>query len=229
MFRIFALGLTLTTSGAATIAVAEPVGDPASGQKQFRRCASCHMIGPDAQHRVGPALTNVIGTAIASAPDFAYSDALRVAGAEGGIWDAETLDAYLANPRQVFKGNRMSFRGLRNDQDRADVIAYIETFADQNEAVDVAEGFAVSAEILAIEGDVEYGEYLGSECKTCHQPSGDDDGIPNIVGLAVDDFAIAMHAYREKFRENSVMQIIASRLNDEEIAALAAYFEELEN
>lgn len=89
--------------------------------------------------------------------------------------------------------------------------------------------FAVAANILAIEGDPEYGEYLSSECITCHQTSGANDGIPSIVGWDTESFVTAMHAYREKHRENPVMQMVAGRLADDEIAALAAYFKDLEN
>ena len=71
-------------------------------------------------------------------------------------------------------------------------------------------------------------EYLASECTTCHQASGGDDGIPSIVLWPEEDFVIAMHAYKDKVRPNPVMQLIARRLNNEEIAALAAYFKDLE-
>ena len=88
-------------------------------------------------------------------------------------------------------------------------------------------GFTVPAEVLAIEGDVEYGEYLASECTTCHQASGASDGIPSIVGWDTDPFVTAMHAYKEKHRDNPVMQMVTGRLANDEIAALAAYFKGL--
>ncbi|MEM6465450.1 MAG: c-type cytochrome [Pseudomonadota bacterium] len=89
--------------------------------------------------------------------------------------------------------------------------------------------FQVSAEILALVGDVEYGEYLASECTTCHQADGGNTGIPSIVGWDTAPFVSAMHAYKEKHRENPVMQMITSRLANDEIAALAAYFKDLEH
>ena len=82
--------------------------------------------------------------------------------------------------------------------------------------------------ILALEGDAEYGEYLASECKTCHQASGANDGIPGITQWPTEDFVVAMHAYKRKLRPHPVMQMMAGRLNDEEIAALAAYFKDLD-
>ena len=92
-----------------------------------------------------------------------------------------------------------------------------------------APAFTVAPNILAIEGDREYGEYLGSECTTCHQASGDANGIPSIIGWDTEDFVIAMHAYKQKHRENPVMQMITGRLANDEIAALAAYFKSLGN
>ncbi len=74
------------------------------------------------------------------------------------------------------------------------------------------------------EGDVELGEYLSAECVTCHQSNADTKGIPQIVGLDTEAFVDAMLAYKTKQREHPIMQMMAGRLNDEEIAALAAYF-----
>lgn len=82
--------------------------------------------------------------------------------------------------------------------------------------------------LLAIEGDAEYGEYLSGECTACHQTSGDNDGIPSITGWPEENFVVAMHAYKSNQREHPVMQMIAGRLGDEEIAALAAYFKTIE-
>jgi cytochrome c len=69
---------------------------------------------------------------------------------------------------------------------------------------------------------------LASECSTCHQSSGGDDGIPSITQWPDEDFVVAMHAYKRKIRPHPVMQMMAGRLTDEEIAALAAYFKNLE-
>ncbi|NVN85237.1 MAG: c-type cytochrome [Rhodopseudomonas sp.] len=74
------------------------------------------------------------------------------------------------------------------------------------------------------EGDKELGEYLSSECVTCHQLSGKFDGIPVIVGLPEQTLVHALGEYRAKIRDNAVMRAIAVKFTDEEIAALAAYF-----
>lgn len=73
-------------------------------------------------------------------------------------------------------------------------------------------------------GDKELGEYLSSQCTTCHQVSGKANGIPSIVGWDTDSFVAVMNAYKKKERDNKVMQTIAGTLSPEDIAALAAYF-----
>lgn len=74
-------------------------------------------------------------------------------------------------------------------------------------------------------GDSAFGEYLSSECVTCHQRSGrSEGGIPSIVGWPEDQFVAVMRSYRAGERDNAVMRTIASKFGDEELAALAAYF-----
>ncbi len=74
-------------------------------------------------------------------------------------------------------------------------------------------------------GDRALGEYLASECTTCHQISGRRTGlIPSIVGWPEDQFVAVMESYREKHRDNPIMQTIAGRLSHDELAALASYF-----
>jgi cytochrome c553 len=73
-------------------------------------------------------------------------------------------------------------------------------------------------------GDRALGEYLSSECVTCHQLSGHFDGIPPIIGWPPSTFVEIMDEYRNKTRENQVMQTIAARLSSDDVAALAAYF-----
>jgi cytochrome c len=75
-----------------------------------------------------------------------------------------------------------------------------------------------------IAGDVEYGAFLAQECMACHKGNGADPGLPPITGWPEADFIAAMQAFRDGRRPNPVMQMIARRLGDEEIAALAAYF-----
>ena len=99
----------------------------------------------------------------------------------------------------------------------------------QEEIVEIAQDFGMDAAPLMVPGDVDYGAYLSGECTTCHQTSGDYDGIPSITQWDEVYFMVAMHEYKLKTRENPVMQMVAGRLGDEEIASLAAYFARIEN
>jgi cytochrome c len=83
---------------------------------------------------------------------------------------------------------------------------------------------AGSVTVFGHAADVELGRYLSAECMTCHGSARADGAIPDIFGMAETTFAEVVKAYREKRMANPVMQTIASRLSDEEIAALAAYF-----
>lgn len=88
----------------------------------------------------------------------------------------------------------------------------------------VAFVLAFAPQARAQSGDRAYGEYLSSECVTCHQLSGNFAGIPPIVGWPEESFVEIMNEYRTKKRDNAVMQTIAGRLSDKEVSALAAYF-----
>ncbi|PRX31906.1 cytochrome c [Meinhardsimonia xiamenensis] len=222
--------LLVAAAGAFPAAAAELIGDAERGRELFRQCSGCHEVGPGARNRIGPHLNGIFGRRAASVDGFFYSKALRRAGADGLVWHLDTLDAYIANPKVLVSGTRMSYRGMKNAEDRADLLAYLRQFSDNPRDIPEADPTAVRREVelapdvLAIKGDPEYGEYLASECKTCHQASGRDDGIPSITMWPEEDFVIAMHAYKQKLRPHPVMQMIAERLSNEEIAALAAYF-----
>jgi len=213
---------------------AEPIGDPAAGEQIFSKCKSCHQVGQDAEDRVGPHLNGIFGRPAGAHEGYNYSEGLHRAGADGLIWTAETLDAYLENPRSLVSRTRMNFAGLKDAKDRADVLAFLRIYSDNPSDLPEAEPTArgtdhdIDPEILAIQGDPEYGEYLSSECLTCHQRDGSAEGIPSITQWPEEDFVVAMHAYKRKVRPHPVMQMMAGRLNNEEIAALAAYFRTLE-
>ncbi|WP_371809427.1 c-type cytochrome [Ruegeria sp. HKCCD6604] len=208
----------------------EDLGDVEAGKTVFAKCKGCHQVGEGAENKIGPHLNGVFGRKAAGLDDFNYSKSLMRAGNSGLEWHADTLSAYIENPRAFASGTRMSFRGLKDPEDRANVIAYLRGFSDNPrdipEADPTAKGtdHSVDPAILAIQGDPEYGAYLSSECTTCHQIEGSDEGIPSIVYWPDEDFVVAMHAYKDKKRPHPVMQMIAGRLSNDEIAALAAYF-----
>jgi cytochrome c len=228
IFAALTLTLAVTVSAPAR---ADPIGDAAAGERVYARdCAQCHQIGEGAVHRIGPHLNRIFDRRAASHDGFNYSRPLARMGADGMVWRLDTLDAYLENPRALVSGTRMAYRGLRNDSERADLLAYLRSHSDQPQNIPESSPTArrspadLPPEILAIVGDVEYGAYLAQECVTCHQASGSDRGIPSIIGWFEEDFVVAMHAYRRGLRPHQVMQMVAQRLADDEIASLAAYF-----
>jgi len=213
---------------------AQDLGDAARGETLFRHCKACHQVGQGAKDRVGPHLNDLFGRRAGSHEGYRYSKAMMRAAAGGLEWHADTLHIYLENPKNLVSGTRMSFAGLPEARDRADLLAYLRVFSadpsDIPEADPTATGtdHTIDPDILAIVGDPEYGEYLSSECTTCHRADGGDSGIPSITLWPEEDFVIAMHAYKNAYRTHPVMQMIAGRLSDEEIAALAAYFGSLD-
>lgn len=219
---------------AALPGAAEDLGDPERGAKLFAQCKSCHMVGEGARNRVGPHLNELFDRRAAGLEGYRYSADMERAGADGLTWTAETLDLYIENPKALVTGTRMAFRGIDDAQARHDLIAFLRAYSASPRDIPESAPTAVpsdpdvAAAILAIEGDRDYGEYLSSECVTCHQASGSDEGIPSITGWPQDDFVVAMHAYKKQARPNPVMQMIAGRLSDEEIASLAVFFEGVE-
>ncbi len=103
-------------------------GDAAAGEKVFNKCKACHQVGADAKNRVGPVLNGIVGAEIASVADFSYSDVFLEMKADGFTWTDENLSAYLTDPKAVAPGGKMSFAGLRKEEEIANVIAYMATF-----------------------------------------------------------------------------------------------------
>ena len=228
---------TLSLSVAAVAALLTPAAaDQAAverGAKVYLKCKSCHRIGDGAANAAGPHLNAIFDRQAGSLEGFRYSKDIVRMGIEGLVWDHEKLDLFLENPKSLVSKTRMNFRGLKDEGDRADVIAYLRAYSDNpsdipESAPTEARDPDVAPEILALQGDPDYGEYLSGECVTCHRADGADDGIPSITGWPAEDFVVALHAYRSKHRDNDAMRMVTSRLSDEEIAGLAAYFGGLE-
>jgi cytochrome c2 len=114
--------LILTAAG---VARAVEAGDPALGKKVFAKCQACHSLEAG-KNKVGPTLHGVLGKASASEADFKYSDAMKNAHL---TWDPETLDKYLAKPKELVPGTKMAFPGLPKEEDRANLISYLEQAA----------------------------------------------------------------------------------------------------
>jgi len=108
---------------AVPIASLLPTADPAKGAEVFKKCAACHTINQGGANGVGPNLYATLGEGIAQGKGgYAFSDALK---GVGGNWDFERMNAWLTSPRKFANGTKMTFAGLSNPEDRANVIAYL--------------------------------------------------------------------------------------------------------
>jgi cytochrome c len=121
----FRLALLVAVSIAGTAALRNArAQDVSSGERVFSRdCSICHSPRPG-QNLVGPSLFSVVNRHSGQIPGFHYSDANRNSGL---TWNISTLDRYLSAPREVVPGTKMTFPGLKDPKQRADVIAYLST------------------------------------------------------------------------------------------------------
>ncbi|HEU0117609.1 MAG TPA: cytochrome c family protein [Alphaproteobacteria bacterium] len=101
--------------------------DPAAGEKIARVCGTCHSFGKGEAAKIGPNLYGIIGSKHAHMAGFDYSDAMK---AMAGNWDFDELNVFLFNPRAHIPGTKMTFAGIKDDQQRANVIAYLRTLSD---------------------------------------------------------------------------------------------------
>lgn len=105
------------------IATLLATADPAKGGDVFKKCAACHTINQGGANGIGPNLYRTMGDAVAEGKaGFAFTDALKKVG---GKWDFDTMDAWLISPRKFAPGTKMTFAGLANPQDRANLIVYL--------------------------------------------------------------------------------------------------------
>ena len=146
--------------GVAEVAIATllPTADATKGAEVFKKCSACHTIVPGGAAGVGPNLHGVLGKAIAQG-SYAYSDALK---SVGGTWNFENMDAWLKSPRKFADGTKMTFAGLSNPQDRANILAYLNAQGSNLplppppavEAPDGDTGGNTAAAVNAVETDV---------------------------------------------------------------------------
>ena len=96
--------------------------DAAAGEQVFKKCTACHNADQGGANALGPNLYGVMGNAVAAHPGFAFTDALK---GKGGSWDWDTMSAWLASPKKFAPGTKMTFAGISNPQDRANVMAFL--------------------------------------------------------------------------------------------------------
>ena len=115
------------TEDKVDIAALIAMGDIATGEKVFKKCAACHSIVKGGKNNIGPALYNVVGRDVGAVGDYKYSKALA---SYGKAWTFEELNGYLLKPAKWIKGTKMAFAGLRKEKDRASVILYLNQNSD---------------------------------------------------------------------------------------------------
>lgn len=122
MKKILGLAVTALVLSAGTQAFAD--GDATKGAAIFKRCATCHTVEKDGANKQGPNLHGLFGRKAGTLASFAdkYSDAMK---AKGVVWNDDTLDQYLADPKGFVPKNKMIFVGVKKPDERADVIAYL--------------------------------------------------------------------------------------------------------
>ncbi len=117
--------------GAADISALYPTADAvAGGELVAKKCTVCHSVDKAGANKVGPHLYGVMGRGIASVSDFNYSKAMTAHADEAPKWDFDALNHYLWNPKKVVPGTLMAFAGIPKDQERANVIAYLNSITD---------------------------------------------------------------------------------------------------
>lgn len=109
------------------IATLLAAADAAAGQKEAKKCAACHTLDKGGKNKVGPNLWDVVDRQVGAAEGYKYSTALAHVG---GTWSYEKLDAFLTSPRDFANGTRMTFAGIKDGAERADLIAYLRSLSD---------------------------------------------------------------------------------------------------
>jgi cytochrome c len=111
-----AVGALLLVS---SLPLAHADGDPAKGEEIYKRCQGCHSID---RNRIGPMHKGLFGRTAGTVSGFNYSDAMKNSGI---VWNAQTLDQFLQGPRKMVPGTKMTYAGVPDPQERADLIAYL--------------------------------------------------------------------------------------------------------
>ena len=126
-----------TPAAEAAVESAEPTlasllasADASKGRRVANKCKACHGFKVDDGNKVGPPLYDIVDRVMAASEGFKYSDNLVAMGAAGDVWSFENLDAFVTKPRDFIDGTKMSFSGLRKEEDRANLLAYLRSLSE---------------------------------------------------------------------------------------------------
>ena len=182
---LIALGFGLASPASADLDAALATADVSKGERVFKKCAACHTVEQGDNNKVGPNLYGSVGGPVAALDGFKYSKAMIE---YGGEWTPERLDAFLTKPKAEVKRTKMSFAGLKTEQDRANLIAYLNTFSDNPLSLGATEA---AVEATEDEEDYEFGVLFDAPgvettyyaCIACHS-----ERIVAQQGLARDEW-----------------------------------------
>lgn len=118
---------TAEQTGPVDIATFLATADITAGEKLLKKCTACHTFDKGGKHGVGPNNYGIVGAPIAHVSEFSYSDAIMAK--KGEKWTFEELSHFLENPKKYAPGNKMAFAGIRKPQDRANLLAYLNTLS----------------------------------------------------------------------------------------------------
>ena len=160
--------------------------DPAKGEQVFKKCAACHNAEPGGPNALGPALFGVMGNPVAGHPGFAFSPALKE---KGGAWDWETMSQWLANPKKFAPGTKMTFAGLGNPEDRANVMAFLNSRDSSPLPIPAApaEAAADAAPKPSAEGTAEKEPVLTEQQAGTNPKNVGGSGAPKVAGTSETD------------------------------------------
>jgi cytochrome c2 len=178
-------------------AAAQPIGilmasaDAAAGEASAKKCGACHTFAEGEPHKIGPNLWDVVNRPIAGAPGYEYSPDMQAHAQQAQTWTFEHLNTFLQNPKGVVPGTKMAFAGLKNDAERANVIAYLRSLsanpaplpapeAEAAEAAPAEGGAAAQAAAAPAEGQqqsaTEQGAAQSSEGAQAAEDTGESGG-----------------------------------------------------
>jgi cytochrome c len=214
--------------------------DPAAGEAFSRACQSCHSFEQGGPNRVGPNLWAIVGEPMAHLDDFNYSAALEAAHDEGRVWGYEELSAFLRAPRDYMPGTSMSYAGIRDPEDRANVIAYLRSMDDDppplpeppaeapEEAAAEGEAAAAEGEAGAAEGEAGAAEgetapaaegeaAAGEIAPAAEEPAaGEAEGPQEVIDLPADETAPQIEALTGE-EEGEAPGVLQGREADEAV------------
>ncbi|MEO1200879.1 MAG: c-type cytochrome [Pseudomonadota bacterium] len=167
---------------------------PEDGEAQVRACAACHSFDQGGANGVGPNLWSVVGGAMAHIDGFNYSDALQARHDEGDVWSFESLYAFLESPQDYLPGTSMSFAGVRDSEDRAAIIVYLNSLSDSPLPLPEVTEEAPAEDAAAVEEDEATSDDAATDTAATDDTMADDDAATDTAAAdnaQIDDTAAA--------------------------------------